>query len=420
VSDVPDVARSLTVRATEALGWAGAAAVVARDSGAQALGWCVLLRVLAGATAWAVTAGLPGGVSVALARGDRRDGPLRAAILVLLVVGSAAGALLWALVMPYAGEALLEGLPRDTVVLASVLVVSRLLATTAQAWLGEVAVLRVAEGWVFLTAYLALGTSAAPTTRLVLALLAADVVTGVTAWICLVRRRALAGVLRRPAFLPLLPVLLRAMVRRPDQRLERVARWLDVVLVALLTDPATLGVYVAARALAELLRVPALATDLVVYPVLRREGVRQGAAQVPHLVRGAFRVSMGCAALALAVAPVVLPGLLGSDLRGSVLVASLLAVGLVADGPAAVLRVWFATAGRPDRSLRADSAGVAVLLLTGPLLVGQLGARGAAVAVGLKGLASLVVLWRGYRAVAGGSGVRLLLQAAPGPQMHVA
>jgi O-antigen/teichoic acid export membrane protein len=418
---MPDAARSLAVRATEALGWAGAAAVVARDGGAQALGWCVLLRVLAGATGWAVTGGLPSGVRFALARGDRRDGPLRAAILVLLVAGSAAGALLWAVVMPYAGELLLDGLPRETVVLASVLVVSRLLTTSGQAWLGEVAVVRASEGWVFLTAYVALEASPSPTTtQLVLGLLAADAVTGLTAWTCLLRRRALVGVLRRPAVSQLLPVLLRAHVRRPDERLQAVSGWSDVVLVALLTDPRTLGVYVAARALAELLRVPALATDLVVYPVLRREGVRQGAAQVPHLVRGAFGVSVGCAALALAVAPVVLPGLLGADFRPSVLVASLLAVGLVAEGPAAVLRVWFATAGRPDRSLRAASAGVAVLVLTGPLLVGQLGAEGAAAAVGLKGLAALLVLWRGYRAVAGGSGVRLLLQAAPGPQMHVA
>lgn len=378
--------------------------VVARTSGPTGVGVLVMLRLLPWLTGLLLGLGMYGAAPYFLSGPGREDRAYPTTLAAMAVCCGTVGAALWVLMAPALRTQFFHGLPLAVVALAGVTVLTQMLETTAKACSQGTGDLRgsnrmiVLEEVLFLPAYGLLAWLDVPTyTAIVLALMAGDLLNAGQGWTRLVRR----GFFRNPA--------------RPSwMHARRVARYgvraqvgslalllnarLDFALVGALVGPAQLGVYAIASRYAELLRLPSLAMNYVLYPAYARQGAAAMADVRATLARAGWIPVAGAVPMALA-APVALPLVYGDAFRDAVVPVWILLVGLAGGGVTGVLTAYLSGNGRPGRGSAAVGSGLVVTLALDLALIPPFGIVGAALASTVAYLTTAAVLLLFFRAV---------------------
>ncbi len=370
--------------------------MIARTLGPPGVAALSLLRVLPWLVGVVLGGGLYGAAPYFLAGPERADPRYRATFPAIAGVAGLAGIVVWLAVSPALHEPFLPQVSTPVLLFVSVTVLTQLLETTAKACsqgYGDLAGsnrIIVLEEALFVPFYLGLehaglGHYAAMAGALALG----DIVTAGQGWLRLARRgyfrdsRPNSGCARR-----IVSYGVRAELSSIALLLN--ARF-DFAIVAAIAGPAPLGVYAVASRYAELLRLPGLAMNYVLYPALA--GSDSGARRT---TRDALR-RMSWVPVALAVpmavaAPFVIPGLFGERFSGAVVPACVLLAGLAGCGVSGIVTAYLYALGRPGVVSAAQGAGVAVTVGLDLALIPRFGITGAAIASAVAYLTTTAAL----------------------------
>jgi O-antigen/teichoic acid export membrane protein len=173
---------------------------------------------------------------------------------------------------------------------------------------------------------------------------------------------------------------------------------LDFLLVSALAGPATLGVYAVATKCAELLRLPATALNYVLFPGFASRTPQEARALLRRLTPRAALATAAAAPILAVLVVFALPVAFGSAFDGAVVPACVLLAGLSVEGAAAVSSAYLWGSGQPGANAIAMGTGVVVTVALDVVLIGQLGALGAAIASTVAYLVTTAVMtWIAYR-----------------------
>lgn len=368
-----------------ALGALGVATViVARVGGPDLVGAFTLLRVLPGLAGVLAAAGLPGAAPYFL--GAHGDEPrLRSTLVTLTWLGAALATIGWLALTPILHPLFFREWGLGVVLGGGLAVFSQLFVAVGKSLLQGTEDMRganvaiVAEEAAFLPIYGALLFVGRGTMVMLIALVATDVVVAI----------GIAERLRRHGFFrgwapPSLRLARRicsyGMRGQLGGLLSLVNLRLDVAILGALAGPAVLGVYAIASKYAELLRLPGLAVNYVLYPIFSRRGALDARTRTKSLLTAAAGLNVLAAVpLALAAAP-LLPLVYGHAFDGAVHPAWILIAGLLGEGVAGLVGAYLFGIGRPGLNSIAAGAGVVVTVVGDVLLIPAYGAVGAAYA----------------------------------------
>ena len=285
---------------------------------------------------------------------------------------------------PLLGPWLFPQLPLALVALAGVSVLTQALESSAMACTQGFDDLKGSNRIIFLEEFLFLpffgllllaGTG--HFAAIVLALLLGDLATGGYGWTRLARLGYFAGAGRPSVALAGHVAAYGFRAQLGSIALLLNAR-LDFALVGALIGPASLGIYAVASRYAELLRLPSLAMNYVLYPDYARDGGKVAADKARAMLPGIGWIP---AALAMALAaPLVLPLFYGPAFKEAVLPACVLLIGLAGGGVIGVISAYLQGVGRPGLYSAAVGAGLPVTVGLDLLLIPHFGVMGAAVA----------------------------------------
>jgi O-antigen/teichoic acid export membrane protein len=381
----------------------GATLLLARNGGPAVVGVYALLHVLPGLVGTVISCGLPVATPYFLASpgGDSRRLP--STLIAMAVVGGAAGAALWLAFAPLAGPLIFSDLSQPLVMIASAVVLSRLLVITAKACsqggddlTGSNAVI-FGEQFMFLPAYGMLWAAGVDGFAIVVgSLLLADAMTGSLAWARLARR----GFFRhasRPSLQLARRIAGYGLRGQVGGVMSLLNLRLDFILLSALTGPAVLGVYAVASKFAELIRILGMALQYVFYPAFAKQGTARAAANARRLIPRFGLVSASVLVPLWVAAGVVIPAFYGSDFGSAVTPTRIILFGLALDGVAGVITGFLYGVGRPGLNSLAMAAGLAVTVALDLLLIPRFEATGAAIASAvaytMTGLALLGFFW---------------------------
>ena len=378
--------------------------LLARNGGPDVVGVYALLHVLPALLGLLSSSGLPGSVAYFLAGPGREDRRLPLTLTAMALGGGVVGAAAWSAAVPVLGPALFPDLSLGLVMLAGLLVATRLLVVTAKSCsqgsddLPGANRVIVTEEFLFLPAYGALWAAGVHGFAAVVAgLLVADLTTSSLAWGRLVRRGFFRNA-RRPAYGLARRVAAYGLRAQVGTVISQLNLRLDFVLLGILTSPAVLGVYAIASKFAELLRIPTIALTYVLYPRFARAGRIAAAANARTLLPRAGLLT-AAAALPLGLAAgIVIPAFYGSAFAPAIVPTQVILLGLLFEGTAAVVTAFLYGVGRPGLNSWAMAAGLGATVVLDLALIPRYGAVGAAAASAVAYTTSTVALvacfWR--------------------------
>jgi len=385
--------------------------LVARGGGPSDVGVLALLRVLPGLAGVLAACGLPSAMGYFIAGPDRDHPRLWPTIIAVMVAGGLAGTLLWFALAPLIQRYFISSTSVAVVTVAGVTVATQLPVAVAKACLQALEDLRgsnvvmAGEEVAFLPAYLAgrLFGLRGPW-LIVVALLVADVVVAVGAWVRISRRvRATGTRLAGRAEPGLAGRVLRFGLRSQVGGVVGLLNLrFDFLVLGAMAGPAAVGTYAVASKYAELLRLPALAVTWVAYPRVARMGAstfgpRARRLTVPLLAGGL----LVAAALALLAFP-LFPWVYGAQFRVAIWPAVIIVFGLAAEPAAGVGSAFLLGAGRPGLNSLLMGVGLVVTLVLDVVLIPAHAAVGAAWASAgaylLTDVLLILVMWRLTRA----------------------
>ncbi|MFC4910293.1 lipopolysaccharide biosynthesis protein [Actinomadura gamaensis] len=390
--------------------------LVARIGGPELVGALTLVRILPGMVCQLSNAGLMGAAPYYLA-GDQYDQRrVRPTVAWLTAGGAVVGGVAWLVLSPGIYVLFFRSFGFWIALAAAVPSFTQGFVSVGKGLLQGTGDLRGAslaitvEEFVFLPFYVGmLGLWYGPG-ALITALVLADVAAA--AWIArrLARRGFFAGWGRPSAALgrEIAGFGLRGQL---GQLVDLLNLRLDVAFLGAMAGPSVLGVYTVASKFAELVQLPGLAMNYVLYPDFAKEARDVAAERTRRLIAPALAVS-ALAALPLALLTgTVLPRVFGSAFDGARDPTYLLLCGLVTFGVSGLLQAYLYGVGRPGLTSVAQAAGLAVTVGLDLLLIPRYGAAGAAVASAVSYTTTTLVLLFWFARVRG----RTALEAEAAP-----
>ena len=359
--------------------------LVARIGGPATVGQYALLRVIPGLAGVVASAGLPTACAYFLARRDaRREVPW--AIFGIAIVSGLAATVGWLAALPLLRSLFFRDTSTPLLALAGITVASQLLVATAKSCTQGLGDMRGAnrlitlEELTFLPPFAVLAPL--PISHLaatILALLASDLGTAAYGWVALARTGFFAGA-ARPSRKTVANVMSYGARGQLGGVMTLLNLRLDFILLGSFAGPAVVGSYAVASKFAELLRVPSLAINYVLYPRFARQGAAIAAEGVRRLVPRALLLMVVLAGVVAACVNPLIPWLYGRDFRAAIGPAYILVAGLITDGVGAVVSAWLLGCGRPGLNSLSVGAGVLVTVALDVALIPAHHASGAAVA----------------------------------------
>jgi O-antigen/teichoic acid export membrane protein len=381
--------------------------LVARSGGPGDVGVLALLRVLPGLAGVLAACGLPTAVGYFIA-GPERDHPrLWPTVIAIMLAGGLAGTLAWFALTPLIQRFILASTTIAVVAAAGITVFTQLPVSVARSSLQALDDLRgsnmvtAGEEVAFLPPYAAgyLFGFRGPW-LIVFALLVADILVAVPAWVRISRRVRRAGA---------------PLSGRPDLGLGlRVARFgtrsqvggvmgllnlrLDFLVLGAMAGTAAVGTYAVASKYAELLRLPGLAVTWVAYPKVARMGASSFGPRARRMMAPLLACGVvSAAALSLLAFP-LFPLVFGEEFRTAIWPAVIIVCGLVAEPAAGVGSAFLLGSGRPGLNSVLLGTGLVVTVVLDLLLIPGHAAVGAAWASAAAYLSTDVLLvlamWR--------------------------
>jgi O-antigen/teichoic acid export membrane protein len=394
----PTITGNLVARVGALAALSAASLLVARTGGAAGVGTLALLRVLPWSVGLLLSCGLYGAAPYFLSGPGRAEPGYRLTLPAMAVAAGATGAVLWAAAAPFFGHRLLPELSHPLLLAAGIAVPTQLLETTAKACsqgfddlTGSNRII-VLEELLFVPCYgLLFAAGASPYLAMIVALPLGDVLTGGTGWARLWRRGYFRGA-GRPSPRLARDIASYGVRAELNSVVQLLNGRLDFVIVTALAGPAALGVYAVASRTAELLRVPSLAINYVLYPAYARLGRPAAAVQARRAIRQTWWVPAAVAVPVAAAAPAVLPLLYGTAFRGAVIPVWILLAGLAGGSVYGVLTAFLSGVGRPGLTSIAQASGLVVTVTLDLTLIPHLGITGAATASAFAYLTTTFVL----------------------------
>jgi O-antigen/teichoic acid export membrane protein len=382
--------------------WA-ASLLVARTGGAAAVGTLALLRVLPWFTGLLLSCGLYGAAPYFLSGPGRTEPRYRATLPTMAATAGVAGAVLWMATVSFFGPRFLPELSRPLMLAAGIAVFTQAMETTAKCcsqgfddMAGSNRII-VLEELLFVPIYaIAVSAGASPYLAMIIALPLGDVLCGGSGWVRLRRRGYFRG------------------AGRPSVRLARhIAGYgtraelnsvtlllngrLDFIIVTYFVGPGALGIYAVASRTAELLRLPSLAINYVLYPAYARLSPSAATVQARAAIRRTWWMPVVLAVPVAAATPVVLPLVYGHSFRAAVIPTWILLVGMAGGSVYGVLSAFLSGVGRPGLTSIAQAAGLVVTVALDLTLIPHLGIAGAAIASTFAYLTTTCVLIACFR-----------------------
>jgi O-antigen/teichoic acid export membrane protein len=399
------IATNLFARLGAIASLTAASLLAARIAGPAGVGTLVLLRVLPWLTGVLLSSGLYGATPYFLSGPGRAEPRYRATILSIAVFAGVTGAVLWVVASPIFGPWFFPQLSALLVAVAGISVLTQALESTAMACsqgfddLAGANRIMFLEEFLFVPAFgLLLVVGIDPYVAMVVALLLGDLGNAVPGWIRLSRRGYFRGAGR-----PTLALARRVAAYGFRAQLGSIALLLnarlDFALVGALIGPASLGIYAVASRYAELLRLPALAMNYVLYPDYARDAGAVAASRARAMLPRIGWIPAAAAVPMALAAPLVLPLFFGEPFRAAVLPACVLLVGLAGGGVIGVISAFLQGVGRPGLYSAAVAAGLPVTVALDLLLIPPFGVMGAAVASTAAYATTTGVLLACFRAV---------------------
>lgn len=375
-----------------------ASLLVARTGGPAAVGTLALLRILPWLIGLLLSCGLYGAAPYFLSGPGRSEAGYRLTLPAMAATAGIVGAALWVAASPVVGPRFLPQLSGPLVLAAGIAVPTQLMETTAKACsqgFGDLAGsnrIIVLEELVFVPVYaLMVAAGATPYLAMVVALPLGDILTGGSGWIRLTRR----GYFRR-AGRPSLKLARAVASYGVRAELNSVTQLLngrlDFIIVAVLVGPAALGIYAVASRAAELLRLPSLAINYVLYPTFARLSEPAAARQARSAIRRMWWVPGALAIPVAAAAPIMLPLLYGPAFRAAVVPTWILLAGMAGGGVYGVISAFMSGSGRPGRNSLAQAAGLVLTVVLDVTLIPHFRIVGASIASTFAYLTTAAVL----------------------------
>ena len=379
------VSGNLTARVLALSALTGASLLVAHSLGAEGVGALSLLRVLPWLVGLLSGCGLYGAAPYFLSGVSRADAAYRTTFPTMAVGAGALGAAAWLLAAPLVGPRLFPQLPAAAVLLAGSTVLTQLLETTAKACSQGIGDLPgsnriiVLEEALFVPAFAALAAAGMDRyLAIVVALALGDVIDAGQGWVRLYRRGFFAG--SRPSVGHVRAVAGYGIRSQLSSVALLMNARLDFIIVAALVGPNALGIYAVASRYAELLRMPGLAMNYVLYPRYARSPKQRAHREATRTAR---RVGLLPAVLAVPMAllaPAVIPFAYGRGFDAAVVPAYALLAGLSVCGVSGIVTAFLFACGRPGLSSLAQGVGLVVTVVLDLTLIPRYGITGAAVA----------------------------------------
>ncbi|WUI00779.1 oligosaccharide flippase family protein [Spirillospora sp. NBC_00431] len=371
--------------------------MVARIGGPELVGAFTLVRVLPGLLCHLCNGGLPAAAPFFLARGDFDQSRVRPTLAWLTMIGATVSAFVWLGLSPLFFLVFFKSFGIWVTLAAAVPSFTQGFVSVGKGLLQGTddqpgASLAIAvEEFVFLPIYLVLLTGWYGPGALIAGLVLADIAAA--AWIArrLARRGFFAG------------------WGRPDRRLGRkitgygfrgylgqlidlLQLRFDMALLGALAGPKVLGVYTVASKFAELVQLPGLAVNYVLYPDFAKEDRETATKRTSRLILPALGVS-ALAALPLAlIAGTALPWVFGDVFDDAVVPTYIRLAGVVTFGVTGLIMAYLYGVGRPGAASTGQGIGLVVVVVLGAVLIPAHGAIGAAVATSLSFVATTAAL----------------------------
>jgi len=394
----PTISGNLLARIAALGALSVASLLVARTGGPAAVGTLAIMRVLPWFTGLLLSCGLYGAAPYFLSGPGRTEPGYRLTLPAMALTAGAVGAALWVAAAPLFGPRFLPELSTPLLLAAGIAVPTQLMETTAKACsqgfpdlTGSNRII-VLEELLFVPIYvITVAAGATPYLAMVVALPLGDVLTGGSGWIRLLRLGYFRGA-GRPS-----PRLARAVAAYGTRaELNSVTQLLngrlDFLIVTVLVGPAALGIYAVASRAAELLRLPSLAINYVLYPALARQNEPAALAQARQAIRRMWWVPATLAVPVAAAAPVALPLVYGRAFHAAVVPTWILLAGMTGGGVYGVMSAFMSGSGRPGRNSLAQAAGLVVTVALDVTLIPHLGIVGASIASTCAYLTTAAVL----------------------------
>ena len=408
----PTITGNLTARVGALAALAASSLVVARTGGPAAVGTLAMLRVLTWFTGLLLSFGLYGAAPYFLSGPSRGEPRYRSTLVGMAVAAGVVGAVLWAAASPLVGPRFLPELSPLLMLAAGISVPTQSLETTAKACsqgfddlTGSNRII-VLEELLFVPFYgLLVAAGASPYVAMIAALPLGDVCTATSGWVRLWRRGYFRGAGR-----PSLKLARGVAAYGTRAELNSVTLLLngrlDFIIVTALVGPAALGIYAVASRTAELLRLPSLAINYVLFPAYARLGGRSAEVQARAAIRRTWWVPAVVAVPVAVAAPVLLPLVYGPAFRAAVVPTWILLGGLAGGSVYGVLSAFLSGTGRPGLTSIAQAAGLVVTVALDLTLIPHYGIVGAATASAFAYLTTTCVLMACFRLIRVGSRAR--------------